>query len=79
MKSIRHITTIAALLILPLSLTACSRAANSDKEAAAQPVPASETDTSIGDTPIAETAARPMPAIFVKGFDRQRIVWPMPK
>ena len=23
--------------------------------------------------------ARPMPAIFVKGFDRQRIVWPMPK
>ena len=63
MKSIRHITTIAALLILPLSLTACSRAANSDKEAAAQPVPASETDTSIGDTPIAETAARPMPAM----------------
>ena len=23
--------------------------------------------------------ARPMPAIFVKGFDRQRLVWPMPK
>jgi len=23
--------------------------------------------------------ARPMPAIFVKGFDRQRLVWPMSK